>query len=150
MRGVRQVQVILVTDGADPEMTDLRRAVRKLGGTVHAIFSMAHAMTVQVAASQHDDLADRDDVLNVVPNRPTRRTFSTLEMITGAIGPNVRTGDARTTYYGLGGTGVVVAVLDSGVMRSHEAFLDGNGVNRVKRNVSMLNNSVANWATGAD
>ena len=146
--GVRHVQALLVTDGADPQMTDLRRAVHSLGGSVHAVHAAAHSMTVQIKASLLDTLAQRADVLNVVPNRPTHRTFSTMESITGAGTPNVRTGDAKTQYAGLGGTGIGVAVLDSGVMKAHLAFLNGSGANRVLRNVSMINTSAANWTAG--
>jgi hypothetical protein len=94
-------------------MTELRRAVRALGGSVHAV-------------------------------HPSARS------ITGAGTSNVRVGDAKTVNMGLAGTGVGVAVLDSGVMKSHMAFLNGAGANRVLRNVNMLNSTAANWTSGGD
>src|SRR5207302_8740544 len=45
---------------------------------------------------------------------------------------------------------VGIAVLDSGVMKAHDAFLDGSGVTRVARNVDMFNSAVANWTIGVD
>ena len=43
-----------------------------------------------------------------------------------------------------------IAVLDSGVMKAHDAFFNASGATRVMRNVLMLNANVANWTTGVD
>ncbi len=149
LQGVRHVQLLLVGDGADAQMTELRQYVQSLGGTVLAVHPAAHAMTVQVKASLVDLLAQRGDVLNVVPNRATRRTASTLETITGALANPGRTASTKTTYTGVDGTGIGIAILDSGVMRDHRAFYGGTAGNRVKRNVNMLNTAVANWVADA-
>src|SRR5207253_10861668 len=77
-------------------------------------------------------------VVSVSPNRQDRRTASTLESITGALTSNVRSNSSKTGYSGVDGSGIGIAVLDSGVMKAHEAFLDGSGVTRVARNVDML------------
>jgi hypothetical protein len=130
-------------------MTDLRAWVLARGGSVHAVHPWMRAITVQIRAGLVRALSQRDDVVSVSPNRVTQRTASTLESITGALASNVRTGSTKTSYTGLDGTGIGIAVLDSGVMRSHEAFLNGSEVTRVKRNVNMVNSSLANWTTGA-
>ena len=148
--GVRQVQLIVVTNTTDPEMRDLRQHVRRLGGSVHAVHPAVHALTVQIGARQVKALSQRDDVVSVSPNREIQRTASTLEAITGSLTSNVRTSSTKTSYSGLDGTGVGIAVLDSGVMRSHEAMFNGSGVSRVKRNVNMLNANLANWTTGTN
>ena len=150
LHGVRQVQAIVVTDGVDPSMADLRADILRRGGSIHAAFPSLHALTVQVKASQVRILARRDDVVSVSPNRTTLRSASTLESVSGALAGNVRTNSTKTGYSGLDGTGIGIAVLDSGVMKAHVAFLDGAGSVRVKRNVTMLNTSLAAWTTGVD
>ena len=150
VNGVRNLQVVIVTDGSDPSMKDLRAQIVRGGGSVHAAFGSMHAITAQVSASRVATLAQRPDVLGIVPNRETRRTASTLESITGALTSNVRSNSSKTSYSGLDGTGIGIAVLDSGIMRAHEAFLNGNAATRVKRNVNMLNSTLANWTAGVD
>ena len=147
VNGVRHIQAIIVSDSPDPEMTDLRAHVQRIGGTVLAAHPAVHAITVQIKARQVKALSERDDVVSVSPNRDTQRTASTLESITGALTSGVRTSSTKTSYSGLDGTGVGIAVLDSGVMREHWAFADANAGYRIKRNVNMLNNSVTEWVT---
>ena len=150
INGVRHVQAIVVTDGSDPEMADLRAHVLRTGGSVHAVFPSLHTLSVQIKANQLQALAARTDVVSVSPNRGTQRTASTLETITGALTSNVRTYSSKTSYSGVDGAGVGIAILDSGVMRSHDAFQNqvGSATARVKRNVSMLNTTLANWTNG--
>ena len=150
VKGARHVQVIVVSNAADPEMTDLRAFVLKSGGSVLAHHSGIRALTVLMKANKVDALAQRDDVVSVSPNREVRRTASTLEAITGALTSNVRTGSTKTGYSGIDGTGIGIAVLDSGVMKPHDGFLDGNGATRVARNVDMFNGAVVTWTMGVD
>ena len=149
VNGVRHVQVVIVSNDPDAEMTNLRAQVLRLGGSVHAVHPAVHALTVQVKASDVQALSRRSDVVSVSPNRVTQRTFSTLESVTGALTTNVRSYSSKTAYTGLDGTGVGIAILDSGVMKLHDSFDNGAGVPRVKRNVNMLNSSLANWATSS-
>ncbi len=149
VNGVRHVQAIIVSNSPDPEMTELRAQVLRSGGSVHAVHPAVHAITVQIKANQVQALSQRSDVVSVSPNRETQRTFSTLESITGALTSNVRTYAGSASYSGMDGSGIGIAVLDSGVMKLHDSFDDGGGARRVKRNVNMRNASLANWSTGA-
>src|SRR5512142_2773691 len=79
VNGVRQVQAIVVSNSTDPAMTDLRTAVLRMGGSIHAVHPAVRALTVQVRAGDVLTLAQRRDVASVSPNRVTRRTNSTLE-----------------------------------------------------------------------
>ena len=143
--GVRHVQAIVVSYDSDPQLRNLREYVKSIGGVVHAFHPAVHALTVQIKASDVAALSQRPDVVSVSPNRETQRTFSTLESISGAVASNVRTYSTKTAYLGLDGTGIGIAILDSGVMKLHDAF--DNGLPRVKRNVNMLNTSAASWTT---
>ncbi|HEX4598830.1 MAG TPA: S8 family serine peptidase, partial [Burkholderiaceae bacterium] len=150
VNGRRHMQALILSSAADPEMADLRAFVVRSGGSVLKVHSATHALTVLVPAGVVKALAQRSDVVSVAPNRTTARTASTLEYITGALTNNVRTASTKTTYGGLDGSGIGIAVLDSGVMKTHDAFLNGAGVTRVQRNVTMLNATQGNWTTGVD
>ena len=141
--GVPYVQAIVVGDSSDPQMTDLRAQVLKLGGAVHAVHPAMHTVTVQIKASDVAVLAQRSDVLSVSPNRSTQRTSSTLEVVTGSLTSTVRSYTTKANYAGLDGTGIGIAVLDSGVMKNHRAFNDAAGVKRVRKNINMLNTTAA-------
>jgi serine protease AprX len=117
---------------------------------VLAKHSGIHALTVLMKAGTVIAMAQRADVVSVSPNREVRQTASTLESITGALTSNVRTNSTKTDYSGWDGTGIGIAVLDSGVMKAHDGFRDGSGVTRVGRNVDMFNSAVANWTMGVD
>ncbi len=131
VNGVRQVQIIALSNDVDPQMRNLRDYVRSIGGSVHALHPAVRALTIQIKARDVAALSQRSDVLSVSPNRVTQRTASTLELITGALTASVRTSSTKTSYVGVDGTGIGIAVLDSGVMKAHEAFMDGSGAPRV-------------------
>ena len=143
--GIRHVQSIIVSNSSDPEMRDLRAQVLRHGGTVQAVHRSMRAITVRMPGRHVRELSRRADVISISPNRETRRTFSALESITGSLSGNVRTYSSSASYTGVDGSGIGIAVLDSGVMKSHDAF--DNGLNRVKRNVNMHNASTANWGS---
>lgn len=149
VRGSRHVQLVLVTDSPDPALSDLRAAVLALGGSVHAHHAAFHALTVQVPARAVEALVQRADVVSASPNRSVRRTSSTLEAVSGALTPNVRS-YGMLGYSGLDGSGVGVAVLDSGVMREHRQFDDALGLSRVAKNVNLRNAQLADWLVGVD
>ena len=148
LNGVRHVQVIIVSNSTDPAMTELRAAVLRTGGAIHAVHPRLRALTVQVRAAMCVALAQRSDVASVSPNRVTRRTASTLEPITGT--PHrqrahrqpqeqlPRPGRQRHRHRGarLG--------RDEGA----RAFADATAPRASRRNVDMRNASAANWTGG--
>ena len=136
--GIRIIDAVIVSNDADPLMTSLRAEVGRLGGTVHARFSSVQAMSVSLPASAYVGLAARPDVVSISPNRTIHRSGSLLELTTGAQGANVRTATGATSYSGLDGTGVGIAVLDSGVMSNHKHFEKADGNSRIARQVSQV------------
>ena len=147
--GKRHVQLIVIGDGPDPELTALRAEVLRLGGSVRARHALVRGLTVQLPADKVAQLAARDDVASISPNRQVRRTASLLEASTGALTGNVRS-YGYGSYSGLDGSGVGIAVLDSGVMRAHRSFQDAGGMSRVTHNVNLLNARLSDWLTGVD
>ena len=147
--GRRFVQAIIISDSSDAELTELRRHIERIGGEVLVRHSIIRGLTVQVPARQLRQLAQREDVVHIAPNRTTRSTFSTLERVSGVIGTNGRPTSTKTSYTGLDGSGVGIAILDSGVERNHLAFRNALETSRVLRNVNMLNTSVGQWTMGS-
>ena len=147
---MRNVQVLITGTGTDVDLTALRTSIKSAGGSVHVRFPGLKMVTATVPASYIPTLAARADVASVSPNRATQRTASTLESITGALAANVRFNSTKTSYSGLDGTGIGVAVLDSGVMRNHELFNNAAAVTRVARNVQTIGTTQVNWTLGVD
>jgi serine protease AprX len=142
--GARHVQVIFVSNAEDADMADLKAAIKQAGGVVNNTMPGLRMITATLNAKRVASVADRADVEYVAPNRPTFTTSSELELATGAVSNSGRTNSTQVTYTGMDGTGVGIAVLDSGVMKTHKAFSNASGTSRVLRNVSMLNTSMAN------
>jgi subtilisin family serine protease len=138
--------LVLSCDEIDPDLTALRQAVVAAGGSVYYRFASVNGLLVMLPASKVVSIAQRSDVEAISPNRLTTRTASFLEQVTGAAG-------VRALPAGYDGSGVGIAVLDSGVMASHKAFAGANGGSRVKKSVNLrkLGASLAAlWDAGKD
>ena len=136
--GQRLVEALIVSDAADPEMKNLRDHVQRLGGTVGASFTSVQALMVTVPTKALKELDERSDVVSISPNRTARHSVSNREATTGAATAAVRTATGSTTYTGLDGSGIGIAVLDSGVMASHLHLANAAGISRVLRQVSLV------------
>ena len=69
VNGARQVQVVIMSNSVDKEMTDLRTNIKGLGGSVHVAMPGLRAVTVTLPAAQVAKIAARSDVLAVAPDR---------------------------------------------------------------------------------
>src|SRR5438552_840525 len=148
VNGVRHVEVIVIGDGSDSDLAGLRSHVARAGGAVVGHHQLVQGVTVQIPAAQLYGLAQRRDVVSISPNRTVYRTSSTVEAITGSTTSQVRTYVGSSAYAGFDGSGVGIAVLDSGLMKAHRSFTNAAGVSRVKRNVDMLKARGGIWTTG--
>ncbi len=145
-RGQSMVEVIFVANAGDDDMADLQNEITRAGGTVTAVFAGMRMISATLPAKRVKRVARRADVEYVTPNRETTSTASHLEQATGALG-NVRTNSTRTSYTGPDGSGVAIAVLDSGVMRTHKAFETPTGTSRVIKSVTMLKTALTDWTS---
>ena len=148
VRGLRMVQVVFVSGDADPDMTGLRNDIAASGGTIDAAMSGLRMLTASLPARHLKRIAARSDVKFAAPNRPTKRTASTLEAITGATTSPVRSNSTKTSYSGPDGTAIGIAVVDSGVMKKHEAFNNASGKTRVMKSVQFLTTTQGSWTAG--
>ena len=148
--GRRMVQVVFVSGESDANMSGLRLSIAQAGGTIDASMPGLRMLTATLPANKVAKVAERADVKFVAPNRPTHRTASSVEAITGATTAGVRTNSTKTTYAGFDGTGIGIAIVDSGVMRNHEAFNNAAGTTRVVKSVQTLTTTLADWTNGYD
>jgi serine protease AprX len=142
--GKRSVQVIFVSNADDADMADLKAAIKQAGGVVNSAMPGLRMIAATLDAKRVATVADRADVEYVAPNRPTFTTSSEIELATGAVSTSGRSSPSQYSYTGVDGTGVGIAVLDSGVMRNHKAFNNATGASRVLRNVNMIGTTAAN------
>ena len=124
VNGIRYVKVLVISNSTDPDLVALRADVLAKGGAVYFRYVSVAALSAMLPANQVAAIAARSDVQGISPNRLTARTASTLEYATGAM--NLRT-YSGSSYTGLDGAGVGIAVLDSGMMWNHQNLADAAG-----------------------
>ncbi|HSW03310.1 S8 family serine peptidase, partial [Aquabacterium sp.] len=146
----RYVRALVVSNATDPELTELRAHVLAVGGSVYYRYLSVSALSVLLPANRVAEIAQRADVQSISPNRLTRRTASALALATGA--SEVQAGGRGSS--GLDGSGIGIAVLDSGVAWNHDNFLDASGkASRVARAVDFQKAGDATgklWQPGID
>ena len=157
VNGVRYVKALVISNGTDPDMVALRSAIVSAGGSVYFRFVSVSAATVLLPAKQVANIAARSDVLSISPDRLVGRTASSLEYVTGTLTSAVRSYSTTTTYSGLDGTGIGIAVLDSGIGWSHLNMMAPDGkTTRVKKAVDLTKAGDAtltgtkDWTPGID
>ncbi|HYS12425.1 MAG TPA: S8 family serine peptidase, partial [Burkholderiaceae bacterium] len=141
LNGEVLVRALVVSTSDDRTLTDLRRYVVSIGGSVSYNYTSIRALSVMLPASRLLEVARRSDVVSITPNRPVTRTASTLQGATGASDARMTTTTtglfASTTSTAPDGRGVGIAFLDSGVAWSHQSvsttLLGLKGLSRVKQ-----------------
>ncbi len=138
-KGQWQAKVLVISaDGGDPELTALRRAVLSGGGSVVYKYISVNAISVVLPIDQVRVIAARSDVLSISPNRLTAKSASFIEAVTGT----AQMRDSRALR-DLTGSGIGIAVLDSGIMRDHASLADAYGQSRVRRSLNFLDADAA-------
>src|SRR2546423_8373730 len=151
VNGELLVKVLVTAETDDQSLTALRSFVVSLGGSVYYNYASMRMVAVMVPASRLPDLARRTDVVSISPNRAVTRTASLLQLSTGAA--NASAPNRRT----LDGSGVGIAVVDSGIDYSHQSVL-GSALlglqtpTRVRQVVDFvqLGKPGAGWIAGID
>jgi serine protease AprX len=128
-KGQWLVKVLVVSNNdADAQARELRTAILSAGGSVLYRYLSVNAVLAVLPVHQVINIANRSDVESISPNRLAMQSASFEEKVTGAAALRLRQGHA-----GLDGSGVGIALLDSGIMREHINFLDTTGSVRVAR-----------------
>jgi serine protease AprX len=117
-QGADRVRVIIQPSGAWSD--ELNSAVLLQGGTDFRQFQNLNFRVVSLPAVAATALAQRSDVAYVSLNYEVR-TLGHISLTSGAEAVRSQSG---TTTSGLDGTGIGIAVFDSGMDPTHKAFLD--------------------------
>src|SRR5438045_8319754 len=118
------VRVILQLN--DKPSGQLNALLNRNGVHVRASFKNLNAQVVELPESVVDELASFPEVVFVSPDRKTS-AGSHLTAATGALAVRQQV-SATGQAYTLDGTGIGIAVLDSGIKAEHHSFLAENGV----------------------
>ncbi|MBC7728738.1 MAG: hypothetical protein H7242_14195, partial [Microbacteriaceae bacterium] len=111
------VRAIVTTRQGEPALlAALVNDVLALGGTVHYQYPSLSAIAVVLPVARLLDLARSANVVAIAPDRVVARTASQLQTTSGAADV-----PARSTGK-LDGSGVGIAVLDSGIAWNHRHF----------------------------
>jgi serine protease AprX len=150
VNGVHMVQLLVTSDGADPQMRALRAEVgspRRQGAG-----RAPQPADPDGAAAGHQGhravATRRREAHHPQPRHAKHRQRAGIHHRRHHRG--VRTYSTNTSYTGLDGTGVGIAILDSGVMKAHKNFLNAGGASRVKRSVNLLNAALYDWSNPWD
>ncbi len=159
VEGRKHVMAVVVTDGSDDELRELQAEVRRWGGRVHRVHRFIQSASVVMPAVHADKLAHLPGVVSVMPNRPVRGMTldAMVEEISGAStfdqfanSTAARDMENRTHWRCnvgapcLMGTGVGIAVLDSGTQPEHISLLA-----EVPKRWTTRKNSSTAWTTGS-
>src|SRR5262249_26071125 len=109
------------------------------GGSVVRQFVSINAVLAALPISSLLTIADLPQVERITADHLARQTSSHLEAATGA--DQVRNYGILNTTSGLDGTGVGIAVLDSGIMSSHSEFSNGLLSSRVAGSTDIVSSN---------
>ncbi|HET9652653.1 MAG TPA: S8 family serine peptidase, partial [Usitatibacter sp.] len=153
INGQPMVKVLVASNSGDASLADLRSFVLSLGGSVFYNYASFRMVAVMVPASSVMDLARRPDVVSLSPNRAVVRASSTLQLTTGAANAGASNGSL------LDGSGVGIAIVDSGIGYSHQnvsttTLFNLKGPTRVRQALDWvkIGHDVggADWVSGTD
>ena len=135
------VRTLIQTNG--PVSSTLTNAIKLAGGSVVRQFGSINGFLADLPKSKLLAIADRADVERMSADHLAQQSASHLEVATGA-------DRARALNSGLDGSGVGIAILDSGIMAGHSDFGDlGNllGLSRVtaKTDIVSSNTNLAQY-----
>ena len=103
------------------------------GAVIRSKFQSIHAVTMHIPASMVEELAKDPNVLYITPDRTQKMTANpATEEFATAI-----QADLAASQYGLDGTGIGVAVIDSGIAPNSD-LNNASGVSRVVYNQSFV------------
>src|SRR5690242_160994 len=133
------VRTLVQSNG--PVTSALRSAITQAGGTIVRQFTSIDGLLAELPKSRLLDIAARDDVERLSADHLAQQSASHLEAATGT--DVLRTYKPLTdSFSGLDGSGVGIAILDSGIMGTHSEFTSLLGlVSRVTATTDIISNN---------
>src|SRR5215471_15060781 len=146
------LRCILTTSGRPSQ--SLNNAVKAAGGDVVKGYAHSNVLCVQLPAGKVNAIANRPDVSYACLDRGVKVTGH-LETTTGAdqarnygVTTTVPLGPAPATTGLVDGSGIGIAILDSGVNIQHHSFLDAAGTCRIVSSIDFTGENRVDDAYG--
>jgi serine protease AprX len=130
--GSSRVIVMANTSASLPLVPDV---VRRIGGTVHRRLGIINSYVADVPNPALNALVRNPLIARIELDRPTSATMERT-------GPTIGSTSVRQVF-GYDGTGVGVAIIDSGVTSWHDDLADAAGGQRVERFVDFVNDQTS-------
>ncbi|HEX8335994.1 MAG TPA: S8 family peptidase, partial [Pyrinomonadaceae bacterium] len=127
----KPVRAIVQTEGEGGAL--LEQFISARGGRVLRRYGSFKSAAVELPAGALAALAELPEVRYISKDRPTR-LLGHVSLTTGADAVRTQPASGGGTYT-LDGTGIGIAVIDSGISHSHDSFLDQNGNSRIVADV---------------
>ena len=143
--GNKRVDVILQAKDADN--ASLRAILRSGEARISGRISGDDTLVVNMPLSTVNSLSQSGTVNYISPNRAVSMSGH-LEATTGTTGMRSQPSMNGRPAYTLDGSGVGIAVLDSGIYSAHNAFKNSNGASRIVANVNFTNSNPNDTADG--
>src|SRR6185369_13069650 len=122
-----QDQVNVILQFRDKPSGVAETVLGRCGAKTKGDYKNFNARAVQMPASAVNDLAALDEVVFISPDREVQ----SLGHISATTGADLVRSNSSGTGSALDGSGIGIAVLDSGVYMNHASFLDRTGKRRV-------------------
>lgn len=130
----KRLKVIIQTSAAPSR--GLASSVGNLGGSLKKSYRNLNAIAIEIPANAVEALASRKDI-KFASLDATTRVAGHLEVTTGT--DQARSyrdsSDGGGSFGSLDGSGIGIAILDSGIDPNHHAFLSSSGRSRIIQNV---------------
>ncbi|MFL6212402.1 MAG: S8 family serine peptidase [Blastocatellia bacterium] len=110
----------------NPQSENLKQLLKRHGIRVHRKMNDLQMMDVELPKAVLNELAESDDVQFVSANQEVK-ALGHLTTTTGAEAVRNQTRPDGKTYK-LDGTGIGIAIIDSGIDKEHKAIADGHGL----------------------
>ncbi|HKP11111.1 MAG TPA: S8 family serine peptidase [Blastocatellia bacterium] len=124
-------EIPVIMQAAGTPSKSLQDLMKRQGGKIKRLFTNFNAVSFSLPAGALAALAARDDVVRLSLDRTTQ-VSGHVEEATGT--DQVRSYAASPTGQ-LDGTGIGIAILDSGIYQAHHEFLDDAGSSRIIANI---------------
>ena len=124
--GADDTPVRTIVQVRDPQSQNLKHLFKRYGARVYRQMSQLQMMDVELPKEALRELAESDDVQFVSADQKVA-ALGHLTTTTGAEAVRIQTRPDGKTYK-LDGTGVGIAIIDSGVYKDHKVIADGKGI----------------------